>query len=209
MTSTEHIYNVLAHQDGVALLPTDVGYALFAITAKGLQKLYRLKNRPLHKPCGLLGGLDAFNTIVKKPSQYQVRRLKHPIGLLAQVKNHALTEFQIPKYAVFNQKSIIFFNVGNLATQLAKYAFKRKRLIMATSANKAGYGNSFSFDIIHPDVVNNVDIAINAGSVKYQTFTPDGLAVGSTLLDIEEKKVVRQGASFDIIQQQARALQLI
>ena len=54
---------------GVAVLPLSVSYAIFANTAHGVERIYKLKNRPQTKPNGVIGNWDIFSDVFQTESR--------------------------------------------------------------------------------------------------------------------------------------------
>jgi tRNA A37 threonylcarbamoyladenosine synthetase subunit TsaC/SUA5/YrdC len=50
---------------GVSVLPLDVSYAIFAATARGVERIFELKNRKPTKPNGIVGNWDIFSDVLK------------------------------------------------------------------------------------------------------------------------------------------------
>src|SRR5213083_2713852 len=50
---------------GVSVLPLDVSYAIFAATARGVERIFELKNRKPTKPNGIVGNWDIFSNVLK------------------------------------------------------------------------------------------------------------------------------------------------
>ena len=48
---------------GVSVLPLSVSYAIFAHTAEGVERIYKLKQRPMTKPNGVIGSWDIFREV--------------------------------------------------------------------------------------------------------------------------------------------------
>ena len=50
---------------GVAVLPLDVSYGIFAATARGVERIFDLKNRKPTKPNGIVGNWDIFSSVLQ------------------------------------------------------------------------------------------------------------------------------------------------
>ncbi len=51
---------------GVSVLPLSVSYAIFAHTAEGVERIYKLKQRPMTKPNGVIGSIRPVGHSVTK-----------------------------------------------------------------------------------------------------------------------------------------------
>ncbi len=66
---------------GVAVLPLDVSYAIFAATARGVERIFELKNRMPTKPNGVVGNWDIFADVLKTGPRDKDRAGAHVVGV--------------------------------------------------------------------------------------------------------------------------------
>ena len=143
----ESIFNILMNS-GVAILPSMLGYGIMAVTREGVDKLYKLKNRPMNKPTGVLATPFIFNQLTESKYSGEVKKVKYPIGFIEKpLKNHKVLK-NLPNCVDQNGTISFFMNLDPLMTKLAKYAWERGELVVISSCNKSGEGNVLSFNCL-------------------------------------------------------------
>ena len=130
---------------GVSVLPLDVSYAIFAATARGVERIFELKNRKPTKPNGIVGNWDIFSDVLKTQPRDKdlVRCLTQdhdlPLSVIAPytVEHDWLrtVEFGALRRATKEGTMDLLLNAGALHNELARMSWE--------SATRIAYGNGW------------------------------------------------------------------
>ena len=166
-------------EGGTIIYPTDTVYGLgcIATNKSAVEKVYSIKKRDRTKPVSVLvGNLNQLIQFfeVDEHMPYIYRYMPGPYTFIVEAKP--------PLSDVLGKR---------IGLRVPDHFFCRKLAvevqapIVTTSANISGEKPASSFDEID-EVLDKVDLAIDGGSLKY--------AQPSTVVDLIEKKIIRQGA---------------
>ncbi|MCB0762705.1 MAG: Sua5/YciO/YrdC/YwlC family protein [Flavobacteriales bacterium] len=205
---TQEVYSTLIN-NGIVVYPTVLGYAIMAITTEGVDKMYRLKERPLDKPSGVLATPEIFDAITQSSHGDKLRSIQQPIGVLERWNASAPALRDLPKLGKQGDSIALFINLDPFLAELATYAFRQNRLIVVTSANKAGTGNCYRLRDIHHDILDEAEIAIDGGTSRLKTERGSFENITTTMVDLINNKFVRQGAYEKELLEQTSELGLI
>lgn len=175
---------------GIALVPLDVGYALLFTNPLCVEKIYEVKKRSKEKPLVCLGDEKTLQDILvnfDKASFYY--KLGYPLGLIGKFKKNPSSNSLCTK----NGKISIFVNMGEFADELIKFSRGRGKIVFGSSANISGAGNHFEFKDVEKEIINKVDYVYDARKTRFFGFHSDGRGMSSTMIDIEDDKISRQG----------------
>lgn len=203
---TQEILTVL-QQGGVALVPFDVGYALLGGSQGAVDKIFALKQRAREKPCVTLGTPDIFRELTGSKRSGRVSHFTYPVGLVERVNHYSLFYASIPSGVLVDEHIAVFLNMGTLADSLARTAFMSCSFIYGSSANISGSGNRYTLAAVEEPIRKGVDYTVE-GSVQYQSMM-HGKGLGATILDLENRTVVRSGLCYNEVTEQARELGLL
>ncbi len=180
--------------DGVIILPTHVGYALLSMTEAGVDKMYDLKERPKDKPSGVLATPEIFDAVTRSKYQEEIRTVVLPLGLIEKLNEEAVAIKSLPALGRHGDALALFLNLDEFMAGLARYAFERDRLVIVTSANKAGTGNCYKLRDIHPEILEAVDYKIDGGTSLYKEQRGEFENITTTMIDLINHRFVRPGA---------------
>lgn len=199
------IFNVLK-AGGVGIMPFDVSYAIFAHTARGVERIYELKRRSSAKPNGVIGSWDLFNEVMhfneRERDIVKCITMDHnlPMSVVGNYRaDHDFfqtTQFGALRRSTKGETVDLFMNAGALHTELARLSLDSCTPLMGSSANLSLQGNKFVFDDIEPELLDNVDIAVDYGRCKYA----NPYFVGSTIIELGSLRVLRFGCCYEDIQ---------
>jgi tRNA A37 threonylcarbamoyladenosine synthetase subunit TsaC/SUA5/YrdC len=203
-TDAQRAYEIL-RDDGVVLLPTDVGYGLVACGDAGVARIYELKGRPHSKPCVTVG-TPAILDDIAGIDDARVRAwvldiaLHTPIAVINPVRPQAELLARLTpclRGQVTSDGSIAtFMNAGKLVVEIAELALSERRLVFGSSANLAFTGNNYGIDDVPASIRDGVDLVIADGVARYRN--PERLA--TTILDLSTGRFVRAGINHAIIE---------
>ena len=177
----QKIYDVLI-KDGIVLLPFDVGYALICTTKNTLEKIIRMKKRPLGRPCVVLGNHTILKEIISMKEAENLDDFSYPIGLIGKVRRTKMME-KLPTEHILKNKVGVFINMGNLGNEIAEYLWSRGQLVYGSSANISNKGNHYLLRDVEEEIKNGSDLIIDTGKTKYDAVDPTtNKNLGSTIL---------------------------
>ena len=173
-------------QKGVIIFPAQYfyGIAVDALDIDALQKVFDIKKRPLRNPLlALVKDREQLETLVNSIPDIAEKLIKKywpgNVTIIFKAANH------IP--------DLITAKTGKIGLRMPLHPVAKalvdaaNRPITGTSANISGKPACNTIDAIDPSVLNNADIALDAGELK--------AGLGSTVIDVTENslKIVRQG----------------
>lgn len=190
---------------GVAILPLDVAYGIFAQKAEGVRRIFEAKGRSFSKPSGSIGDITIMRELlVMEPTHVDMARaLVEDYGLpfspVAPFRaDHPflsrLDPFCIERSTKAGTLDMLL-NAGPLHNRLAQLAWERQHPIMGSSANRSLSGSKFRLADIEPEVRAAAAIEIDYGLSRYANA--DG--VSSTILSFPKVEVLRFGVCYDQI----------
>lgn len=193
----------LMKSGGVAVLPLDVSYAIFAATARGVERIYELKNRKPTKPNGIIGNWDIFSgalqTTQRDKDLVQCITQDHdlPLSVIAPYKaDHdwlRTVEFGALRRATKDGTMDLLLNAGTLHNELARMSWEVATPLMGSSANVSLAGSKFRVEDVEDSVKQGCDIVLGYGTSKY--INDHG--IGSTIIELPSWKVLRWGGLFE------------
>lgn len=191
---------------GVSILPFDVSYAIFAHTARGVERIYEIKNRSSSKPNGVIGNWDTFNEVIEaSPGDRDLVRCviadnNLPLSVVGPYRaDHDFlrtTEFGALRRSTKGPTMDLLLNAGALHGELARLSLESATPLMGSSANRSLTGNKFVLRDIEPEVLGQVDICVDYGKCVYA----NPYFVGSTILEMVTRRVLRFGTCYEEIQ---------
>ncbi len=181
---------------GVVVYPTETIYGLGAnaLDDQAIMRVFQIKRRPLIKPIFMaissLQMLQKVATISEEDLLILERLLPGPVSVL--VKKRSL----VPDILTAGSPMVgIRFPDHETALQIIDKAGP----ITSTSANRTGAPPPISASDISNDIAERVDAIIDGGRCKY--------GQPSTLLDLANRKIMREGAGLDKVNMVLKELQ--
>ncbi len=188
---------------GVAILPLDVSYAIFAATARGVERIYELKDRQPTKPNGIVGNWDIFNDVLQTTQRDKdlVRCITQdhdlPLSVIAPYDaDHdwlRTVEFGGLRRATKAGTMDLLLNAGTLHNELARMSWETAAPLMGSSANVSLSGSKFHLEDVEDSVKQGCDIVLGYGTSKYI----NDYGIGSTIIELPSWKVLRWGGLFE------------
>lgn len=206
----EQVFKVLEN-GGAAIIPLDVAYAIFGHSADSIRRIYAAKGRSFTKPNGTLGNLEIFNEIhIAGDREKEIVRAitaDHglPLSVVAPFRaDHPFLKELDPFVLERSTKAgtlDILLNAGVLHDALAEMSMRRMFPIVGSSANISLAGSKFRLQDVEEPILKAAEITIDYGLSKYHN--PQG--VSSTIIDLRDFTVVREGVCFARIAEIMRA----
>ena len=171
---------------GIVIFPTETVYGIGAngLHEKAVDKLYKVKNRPLNKPISLLvSNMEMIEKITKNISNKEYKLMNKffpgPFTIILKKKNI------IPDIVTSGGDTVgIRMPSGEIARKLVEYA---NVPIATPSANISGKPSGTNIDSIIRDFEGKVDYIIDGGESK--------IGIASTIVQVvnEEIHILREG----------------
>ena len=171
---------------GIVIFPTETVYGIGAngLDEKAVDKLYKVKNRPLNKPISLLvSNMEMIEKITKNISnkEYKLMNKFFPVPFTIILKKKNI----IPDIVTSGGDTVgIRMPSGEIARKLVEYA---NVPIATPSANISGKPSGTNIDSIIRDFEGKVDYIIDGGESK--------IGIASTIVQVvnEEIHILREG----------------
>ena len=172
---------------GIVVFPTETVYAIGTngLDEKAIEKLYKVKKRPLNKPISLLvSNMKMIEKLAEDITslEYKLMETFFPGPLTIILKKSEI----VPNILTANTETIgIRMPEGEIARKLIEYAGVP---IAAPSANISGKPTGTNIESIIQDFGGNVDFYIDEGESK--------LGIGSTIVKVIDgiPKILREGS---------------
>lgn len=188
---------------GVAVLPLSVSYAIFAHTARGVERIYELKRRAQTKPNGVLGNWDIFVDVIETTARDRdlVRciTLDHdlPLSVIAPFRaDHEwlrTVEHGALRRSTKGHTMDLLMNAGPLHNALARMSWECAAPLMGSSANVSLTGSKFTVDDVQDALKEGCDLVLDYGRSRYA----NDMAIGSTIIELPSWQVLRWGGCFE------------
>lgn len=195
---------------GVAILPLSVSYAIFAHTARGVERIYELKSRPQTKPNGVIGNWDIFSQVFQVTDRdrdlVRCLTIDHdlPLSIIGPFDPHhdwlRTVEYGALRRSTKGFTMDLLMNAGPLHNELARLSLEQGKPLMGSSANVSGQGSKFRLEDLEPPLREGPDLVLGYGTSRY--INPMGM--GSTIIELPTWKVMRWGGCFE---QQAKIVE--
>lgn len=200
----QRAYDVVAG-GGIAVIPCDIGYAIVGATPEAISRAFAAKQRAPSK-LNALTGCRALHLAVHEVDargRAVVRAITEdldlPLGTVARYRpEHPLMRKVPPEVLAQSTRAgtvAMLVNAGRFLEALGWLSFVHELPIIGSSANVSHRGVKFRVEDIEPEVRDAADLVIDHGVMRWVSY-----GKSSTMLDVNEMKVVRHGIGFDLIQ---------
>lgn len=198
------VFDVLCN-DGIAVIPLDVAYAIFGGTGDAIRRIFEAKGRSFTKPNGMLADYELFCDLhmVGERQKSIVAAVTQDYGLPLSVVapfrlDHAIFK-SVDAFAMERSTKLgtldLLLNAGPLAGELARLSRERGRPVLGSSANRSLSGSKFRLEEVDAEVRKVAAIEIDYGLCRYA----NPQAISSTIIDLATFQVHRYGVCFDQI----------
>lgn len=188
---------------GVAVLPLSVSYAIFAHTARAVERIYELKQRSQTKPNGVIGNWTIFSEVMDVTQRDRdlvdciTRDHNLPLSVIAPFRaDHdwlRTVEFGGLRRSTKAGTMDLLMNAGPLHNELARMSWESASPLMGSSANVSLTGSKFTLAEVQDSLKNGCDIVLDYGTSPYA----NRWAIGSTIIELPGWKVLRWGGCFE------------
>ena len=186
---------------GIAILPMDVGYSLIGGSKAALELIFRTKGRTSDKLNAMIGNQAIHEAIheIDQRANDVVQALTAdaglPLGVIAPCDtSHQLLNVIDLEGSNKDGTVALLMNAGNFHDAISRLSLEHGHPLFGSSANRSLQGTKFRVEDIEPEILDIADIVIDHGLRKYHPY-----GASSTLLDVTNMVVIRQGACFELI----------
>ncbi len=194
---------------GVAVLPLSVSYAIFAHTARAVERIYELKQRAQTKPNGVIGNWDIFSEVLDTTARDKdlvrciIQDHNLPVSVIAPFRQDhdwlRTIEYGALRRSTKAGTMDLLMNAGPLHNELARMSWEAAAPLMGSSANVSLTGSKFTLAEVQDSLKNGCDLVLDYGTSPYA----NEWAIGSTIIELPSWRVLRWGGCFE---QQAKII---
>ena len=186
---------------GIAILPMDVGYSLIGGSEVALDLIFRTKGRASDK-LNAMGGNQAIHEAIQKVDQRAhdvIQALTAdaglPLGVIAPCDlSHPILNVIDMEGSNKDGTIALLMNAGSFHDVISRLSLEHGHPLFGSSANRSLQGTKFRVEDIESEILAIADIVIDHGLRKYHPY-----GASSTLLDVMNMAVIRQGACLELI----------
>jgi tRNA A37 threonylcarbamoyladenosine synthetase subunit TsaC/SUA5/YrdC len=189
---------------GLILVKGDIGYGLFGTSRAALEKMYRVKGRPLSNPAIIAGNLDVLDEIavIARPEirewiEEMAAWTTLAVVLPARAGSRCLRRMDpwVRQRSVTDGSLAVFLRTGPYLEEVIAKAFAEGWIFAGSSANKSSHGNTFRFGELSPELLQEADLAVNHGLARL--VNPGRLA--TTMVNFTNWTIRRAGVNHEQI----------
>ena len=159
---------------GILIFPTDTVYGVgCGLNVDAIEKLYKIKNRPMNQPTAVLMSAQDI------PDMLKAEFAKYPAGEVTIISNRSNYNIHFPEMLLKDDK--IGVRVPN--DKWLQDLLKITGPIVVSSANIAGEMTPQKYTDINPELLEQVDLIIKSDTVSVHK--------PSTVYDLELDKIIR------------------
>lgn len=194
---------------GLAIIPCSIGYAIVGATPEAIGRAFAAKRRAPAKLNALTGcrqlhfALHDVDARGREVVRAITEDLDLPLGTVARYRaEHPMIKRIPPEVLAQSTRQgtvAMLVNAGPFLDALGWLSYINELPIIGSSANVSQKGVKFRVEDIEPEVVASADLVIDHGLMRWACY-----GKSSTMLDVNELKVVRHGIGFDLIRDRLR-----
>lgn len=189
---------------GLAIIPSDIGYAIVATEPTALERAFVTKQRKPHKRHAMIGSMALHKELHILPEKEtgMVKLLCDdfdiPLGVIAPLKlDHPiiqkLGEETLARSSVDGTLAMLI-NGGKFQDEISRLCVEAGLPLMGSSANMTGKGTKSLVEEIEPEILAAADIIIDYGKRKFTIPRPS-----STMINFKNMELIRFGACYDVV----------
>jgi tRNA A37 threonylcarbamoyladenosine synthetase subunit TsaC/SUA5/YrdC len=190
---------------GIAIIPSNLGYAFVAGTAEATRRIIEVKQRGPHKRQGMVMSLaterEVHDVSQRKRDIIDCITIDYnlPLGVIAQYRpDHPLIKKLDPYLLkVGTARGSIGTAVNDGApfnVALEEYSREHWAPFFGSSANLTGRGCKHRVEDIEPEVIAAADLVLDYGLCRYHAYRNT-----STQINFDTMEVMRVGACYELI----------
>jgi tRNA A37 threonylcarbamoyladenosine synthetase subunit TsaC/SUA5/YrdC len=194
----------LIRDGGLALVPTTAGYGLIGMRPAAVARIYALKGRPRSKPCVTVATWRIFDQVtaaVDPGARAWAEQVvqHHPLALITRIDEASAPirrlAPEVRDQCTKDGTIATFHAAGPLVCGVARLAYADGELVVGSSANRSGTGNTHTVDEVPPEMRAAADLTIDHGCTPLAHLG----RVATTILDLTSGRFLREGLHFEAI----------
>lgn len=204
----QRVFRVVS-DGGLAIIPCSIGYAIVGVTPAAINRAFAIKRRAPSKLNALTGcralhlALHDVDARGREVVRAITEDLDLPLGTVARYRGeHPMVRRIPPEILAQSTREgtvAMLVNAGPFLEALGWLSFTHELPIIGSSANVSQRGVKFRVEDIEPEVRAAADLVVDHGLMRWACY-----GCSSTMLDVNEMRVVRHGIGFDLIQDRLR-----
>jgi tRNA A37 threonylcarbamoyladenosine synthetase subunit TsaC/SUA5/YrdC len=189
---------------GTEILPMDVGYSIIGGSTASLVRIFDAKGRAPEKLNAMIGDnqlseeLHLLDELQRAVVDALTRDRGLPLGIIAPADmNHPLIramDDEGRRRSTSGGTVCMLLHAGAFHAEISRLSREEVHPLFGSSANRTMQGTKFRVEDIEPDIRAVADVEINYGLRKYHRY-----GKSSTLLDLADMSVVREGSCYELI----------
>ena len=201
---SNQVLDIIAN-DGVAIIPLDVAYAIVGNSKKSIETIFKCKNRSFDKPSGMFSNYDLLKEIQIIDSwKHDIIKAvifdnNLPMSTVAPFKQDHPMFKNVDSWVIKNSTKIgtldMLLNAGEFHNEMTKQSMELEMPVLGSSANTSLTGSKYNLDDIDPPVLSAGNILIDGGTSKYENKK----GRSSTIIDFGNFETIRIGVCYDKI----------
>lgn len=203
---SKEVLKVIENQ-GVAIIPLDVAYAIVGNSKKSIETIFKCKDRSFDKPSGMFSNYELLKEIQIIDSwkhdiiKAVIFDYNLPMSTVAPFKkNHPMFR-NVDSWVLKNSTKIgtldMLLNAGEFHNEMTKQSMEMEMPVLGSSANTSLTGSKYNLVDIDKPVLEAGDILIDGGTSKYE----NDKGRSSTIIDFGNFETIRIGVCYDKIRE--------
>ena len=204
VAQSKEVLDIIANE-GVAIIPLDVAYAIVGNSKKSMETIFKCKNRSFEKPSGMFSNYDLLKEI------QVIDTWKHdiikavifdndlPMSTVAPFKQDHPMFKNVDSWVLKNSTKIgtldMLLNAGEFHNEMTKQSLEMQMPVLGSSANTSLTGSKYDLNEIDEPVLEAGNILIDGGTSKYK----NDKGRSSTIIDFGNFETIRLGVCYDKI----------
>ena len=189
---------------GIAVIPSTVGYVILAATTDAINRIIEVKRRAPAKLNAMIGcaSMHAAVHVLDGQNRAIVRTITQgydlPMGTVAPADlTHPFlrsVDAAVLERTTLNGTVAMLLNAGPLMDAMAELSFEANAPVIGSSATLSLQGTKFRVEDIEREIIDSADLVVDYGLMRWANY-----AKSSTMINVHDFTVVRQGSCYDLI----------
>lgn len=189
---------------GIAIVPMHVGYAIVSATSQASRRIFEAKRRRPSKLNAITGSPELHRDLHLVDDRARAvvdaitRKYDLPLGTVAPCRmDHPMLrklDADVLEQTTSEGTIAMLMGGGPFLDVLGRLSYENDLAVVGSSANLSLQGTKFRVEDIEPEVLAVADEVIDYGLMRWACY-----GKSSTMIDLRDYRVVREGACFDLI----------
>lgn len=169
-------FDSIVDREGLTIVPANVGYSFLGHSRASIEKMYELKGRRFDNPCIAAGSGKTFDSVMR-PMPGALRAWIGelagwtPVAVVWRLDPDAPAVRRLDPWVLsrcrIEETMAVFLNTGPFVEHMVALAEERGTLLVGSSANLSGEGNSYAYQDIPESLRKSADFSVDAGPATY------------------------------------------